>query len=323
MNFTLRQLRAFVSVARLGSFTRAARMLGVSQPALTVQIRQLEDALGVRLLDRNTRSVTLSQVGREFVPVLERILDEINTFTSDAREVTSRRRGLVTIAAIPSICASLLPDAIAQFKSAHPGITVKMRDTLAQTVIALVKAREVDFGIASTLRDPEIETQTLFTDWMSVLFPPGHPIGQHARVTLKELARYPLIYLDAGSSVRALVERAFESAGMRVSPAYEVTYMTTAVAMVRAGHGVTVLPAATAQEAQQTSNLMAREIHHERFRRQICLIQASGRSASPAAREFMELVQAACRARKLAGSTRRPSPVAERGVETRQPRDRA
>jgi DNA-binding transcriptional LysR family regulator len=88
-----------------------------------VQIRQLEDALGVRLLDRNTRSVTLSQVGREFVPVLERILDEINTFTSDAREVTSRRRGLVTIAAIPSICSSLLPDVIAQFKSAHPGIT--------------------------------------------------------------------------------------------------------------------------------------------------------------------------------------------------------
>src|SRR6188508_2060428 len=115
MNFTLRQLRAFVSVARLGSFTRAARVLEISQPALTVQIRQLEEALGVRLLDRSTRSVSLSQVGREFVPVLERILDEINTFTSDARELTAGKRGLVTVAALPSICASLLPDAVAQF----------------------------------------------------------------------------------------------------------------------------------------------------------------------------------------------------------------
>jgi DNA-binding transcriptional LysR family regulator len=321
MNFTLRQLRAFVSVARLGSFTRAARTLDISQPALTVQIRQLEDALGVRLLDRNTRSVTLSQVGREFVPVLERILEEINTFTSDARDVTSRRRGLVTIAAIPSICSSLLPDVVAQFKSAHPGITVKMRDTLAQTVIALVKTREVDFGIASSEHDPEIEMTALFTDRMSVLFPPGHPIGQHSRITLKELSRCPLIYLDAGSSVRALVERAFESTGMRVAPAYEVTYMTTAIAMVRAGLAVTVLPAATAQEAQQTSDLLAREIHHERFRRQICLIQASGRSASPAAKEFMELVQAVCKARKLADSTSRRSSVNEPGRENQEPRD--
>jgi DNA-binding transcriptional LysR family regulator len=97
--------------------------------------------------------------------------------------------------------------------------------------------------------------------------------------------------------------------------------MTTAIAMVRAGLGVTVQPAATAQETQQTSNLLAREIHHERFRRQICLIQATGRSASPAAKEFMELVQAVCKARKLAGSASRPSPVTEAPAGKQQPSD--
>ena len=300
MNFTLRQLRAFVSVARLGSFTRAARVLRISQPALTVQIRQLEEALGVRLLDRNTRSVTLSQVGREFVPVLERILDEINTFTSDARELTSGKRGVVTVAALPSICASLLPDAVAQFKAAHPGITVRMRDTLAQTVIGLVKAREVDFGIASaTQQDPEIETSSLFTDRMSALFPQKAHTGKNGKVTLKELSRHPLIFLDAGSSVRALVDRAYEAIGMHVTPAFEVVYMSTAVGLVRAGLGVAVLPSATAHEAQQAEGLVARDINHERLRRQISIIQSKGRSPSPAAQAFIETVKRVCGTRKL------------------------
>ena len=121
MNFTLRELEAFLGVARLGSFTRAARSLNMSQPALTVRIRHLEEALGVRLLDRTTRSVTLTQVGREFLPVVERVIGEITAVAVNARELVGKRRGLVTVAALPSIASKLLPEMLAAFKAQHPG----------------------------------------------------------------------------------------------------------------------------------------------------------------------------------------------------------
>ena len=138
MNFTLRELEAFLGVARFGNFTRAARSLHMSQPALTVRIRHLEDALGVRLLDRTTRSVALTQVGREFLPVVERVLGEIDAVAVNARELAGKRRGLVTVAALPSIASTLLPATVAAFKTSHPGITVRLRDAVAQRVVSLV-----------------------------------------------------------------------------------------------------------------------------------------------------------------------------------------
>src|SRR6266516_1026116 len=143
MNFTLRELEAFLDVARLGSFTRAARSLNMSQPALTVRIRHLEEALGVRLLDRTTRSVALTQIGREFLPVVARVLGEIDAVAVNARDVAGRRRGVVTVAALPSAASTLLPAIIAAFKARHRGIVVRLRDGVAQRVTAL-RARVIE-----------------------------------------------------------------------------------------------------------------------------------------------------------------------------------
>src|SRR5262249_51945033 len=174
MNFTLRELEAFLGVARLGNFTRAAKSLNMSQPALTQRIRRLEDALGVRLLDRTTRSVALTQVGREVLPVVERALGEINAVAPHVRDVAGRRRGSVTVAALPSVASTLLPAAIAAFRVRHAGITVRVRDGVGQRVTQLVKSGEADFGIGSlTRRDPELRVSPLMADPLGVVFPPG------------------------------------------------------------------------------------------------------------------------------------------------------
>src|SRR3982074_3342956 len=116
MNVTLDQLQAFVTIARLGSFTRAAKALHLSQPAVSTQIRNLEDVLGARLFDRTTRSVAVSPLGKELVPVLERILHDLEAVAVGARERATTPHGVVTIAALPSISSGLLPVAIARFK---------------------------------------------------------------------------------------------------------------------------------------------------------------------------------------------------------------
>jgi DNA-binding transcriptional LysR family regulator len=296
MNVTLDQLQAFVSVARLGSFTRAAKVLHLSQPAVSTQIRNLEDVLGARLFDRNTRSVALAPVGRELAPALERILRDLDALATTARERATTPHGVVDVAALPSISSGLLPVAIARFKEQFPAASVRLKDAVADRVIAMVKAGEVDLGIATSVRaDPEIELAPLLADRMSVVFRPGHPLEHKHRIALDDLRPYPLILTDPQSSVRTIVDRAFESSGALPSPAYEVTYMSTAIALVKAGLGIAILPSSAALEGKQLSRLRSRPIRHEALTRNIGVIRKTGRSLSAAAERFADVLTSAAR----------------------------
>src|SRR3974390_592163 len=134
MDVTLRQIRAFLSVAHLKSFTQAANRLNVSQPALTVQIRNLEIAFGVKLLDRTSRSVQITRMGRELLPVLQRTLRDLEVATANAHELGAGRLGTVRVAALPSIAASLLPEVIVACRSANPALTFVVRDAIASRI---------------------------------------------------------------------------------------------------------------------------------------------------------------------------------------------
>jgi DNA-binding transcriptional LysR family regulator len=293
MNLTLRDLEAFRGVARLGSFTRAARSLNMSQPALTVRIHHLEDALGVRLLDRTTRSVALTEVGREFLPTVERVLGEIDAVAVNVRDLASGRRGLVTIAALPSIASTLLPPSIAAFKARHPGVTVRVRDGVAERVTSLVKSGQADFGIGSpTRRDPELRVSALMHDPLGVAFRPGHPLERRKHVRLRDLIGCPLILLDGDHSVRVLIERAFESLGHPVTPAYEASYVPTALGLAKAGLGVAVIAFTADAAATQAAGLCARVIEHPDLVRQISLIESVRRPLSPAAQDLAVAVHA-------------------------------
>src|SRR3989440_5046285 len=154
-------------------------------------------------------------------------------------DVAGRRRGVVTVAALPSVAATLLPAIIATFNARHRGIVVRLRDGVAQRVTSLVKSGEADFGIGSpTKRDPELRCSPLLTDPIGAVFPPGHPLEERALVRLDDLLTVPLVLMDPDYSVRTLVDRAFESIGHLVMPAYEASYVPTALGLVKAGLGV-------------------------------------------------------------------------------------
>src|SRR3954451_409682 len=206
MNLNLRHLEAFAAVAKLGSFTKAARSLHVSQPAFTVQIKQLEDELGVRLLDRNTRSVHLTRIGKELAPVVERLLREIESVAVDTQALLSKSIGSVTIAALPSVSATLLPPVIARFHRQYSGIVFRLREAVEQRILMLAKNEEVDFGIGCVDEaDSEIQFEPLFTDSMSVVCAADSKLGRKKPVELKDLVSHPLILTDRDSSVRRLV----------------------------------------------------------------------------------------------------------------------
>ncbi len=298
MNVNLRQFQAFVTVARLGSFTRAAKHLHLSQPALTVQIRQLEEAMGVRLFDRSTRVVMLTPIGRELAPTFGRVLHEIDAVMVNTKELASHVKGTVTIGALPSISSKLIPSTIAEFQKQYPGIVLKLRDVLANRIVRLVKDEEVDFGVG-TLRmpDPDIQFTPLFTDKLGVIFPAGHPMERRRTITLKDLTAFPLILMDTETSVRDMVDHAFESIGEVAVPAFEAVYPSTALALVKAGLGLTIQPSSS-MELASSRGLKFRTIRHQGFIRQIGVIQNARRSLSPSAEIFIKMLSGVCKSPK-------------------------
>ena len=147
MDISLRQIRSLLTIARVKSFTQAASILNVTQPALTVQIKRLEETLGVRLLDRDTRSVELTRVARELMPAFERTLQDLDAALGSARDIASQTRGVVRLAALPSVAAGALPDAIRSFRDERPNVMFDLKDVIASQVLALVRSEEVDFGV--------------------------------------------------------------------------------------------------------------------------------------------------------------------------------
>ncbi|CAM5788200.1 LysR family transcriptional regulator [Castellaniella caeni] len=285
-----RHIRAFLQAARLGSFTQAAQSLHVSQPALTVQIRQLEEELGVRLFDRDRRQVSLSQEGRNMLAPLQRILDEFEGAIEQAHDLAGLKRGRLTVAALPSIAAAWLPALIHRFHAAHPGIDIHVADVPAARLQRLVKDEEADLGIGPWVnRDRALQFRELMEDSLQVFFPAEHPLAGLRRPTLPRLTRYPHVLTSPGTSVREAVHRALEAGNLDIEVACEVAYLSTAIGMVRAGLGIAILPLSTLHAAP-CDGLLHRPIANPHLHRKLGLITAKRRTPSAAAQAFIELL---------------------------------
>lgn len=291
----LRHIRAFLAAARIGNFTRAAAELHISQSAFTVQIRQLEDALGVTLFDRSKRRVALTAAGRDVLVPLERVLVDAEAVVVQTRQLTGLRRGIVRIAALPSLAAELLPLTIHEFRQRYPGIMVEIRDVVAESVVESVRREDVDFGVGTRMRmDREITGSPLLEDRLCAFAPLGHLLARRDSVNLRDLVQHPLILTARDSSVRDILDRALRSEKLLLSPAFEVNHMSTAVGLVRAGLGIAVLPEAAvgAERAREIRRLL---ISRPSLSRRIEIIRRKDRSLSSAAGKMIEILRQSMR----------------------------
>ena len=203
MNITIRQMEAFLAVAETESFTRAAERIHVTQSAISVLIRELEQQLQVRLFDRNTRSVNLTEAGRAFFPFVEKSLAELETAIRSTRELREKKRGRLIVAGPPLIASTLLPGVIGDFQKVYPGVTVILRDMLADDIALRVRTGEVDLGIGTFhLSDPGLLITVKATDRLVIMCPRKHPLA------VKRKVRW--IDLDRHSSLRQIVDRTIE-----------------------------------------------------------------------------------------------------------------
>jgi LysR family transcriptional regulator, carnitine catabolism transcriptional activator len=299
MDLRINHLKSFVAVARLGSFTRAAGLLHLSQPALTVQIQQLEEFLGVRLLDRNTRSVKLTPSGKRLAPAAQRMIKELEGFVATAKSLTAQDKGSVHIAAIASASAPILPTAVAQFNERYPGISVRITETSTERIINMVREESVDFGIASLAAVPtDIQKLFLFRDRLSAVFAPKLALGRKNPIGLKDLVHFPLILMEPETSNRRIIDRAFEELGYSAKPAFEVNRTMTALALAEAGLGVAILSASLVRRKRQY-RVQVRPIYHPILAREIYALQKFGRTSSLETIGFLKVLLAVTRSSGL------------------------
>jgi DNA-binding transcriptional LysR family regulator len=296
MDVSLRQVRSFLTVARVKSFTGAASLLNVTQPALTMQIRRLEEGLGVTLFDRDTRSVELTRVARDLLPAFERTLQDFDAALGSARDIATQARGIVRLAALPSVAAGVLPDAILRFREKRPNVMFDLRDVIAGQVLTLVQSEQVDFGVmGGAVKAVDVETVFEAQDRLHVVYPRGHRVGRLKSVTALALAEFPLILMQRDTSVRAIVEAGFHAAGLMPKATCEAIYMMTAVGMVRAGLGLTILPG-SAREIKAEPSLQSKPIDDPTFTRPVSIIKRSGRTLPPMSEAFLEHLSVCLRA---------------------------
>ncbi len=288
MNVTLTQLRSFIAVSRERSFTRAAERLSSSQPSVSSAIKQLEAALNLKLFDRTTKELHLTAEGRSFLPIIERLIDDLDEALQDLRSTVERKRGRAAIAVLPSVAANILPSTIAAFSTAHPNIRISLHDANTTGVWRLVGNGEVDLGVAGYIKDAEgLQFEGLIRDPFGAVMRSDHPLSSKTGpVTWSELADFPFISLGQDTGIRPLLDKVSWTPQNIAAPQIEVSNIATILALLRAGLGITALPEMAIRS--ERVDLVFRTLVDPPLFREIGLVTRTGRSLSPAAASFIE-----------------------------------
>jgi DNA-binding transcriptional LysR family regulator len=286
INFNLNDLQAFRAVAELNSFRKAAESLHVSQPAFSRRIEKLEEALGVRLLDRTTRRVSLTSVGRDFDRKVQQLLDDLDHTLLGIRGVAATRMGEVTIACVPSTVYYFLSQVISRYHERYPKIRVKVFDASANEVLAAVSSGEADFGLNFVGgQEPDIEFKPLLEERFVAACRRDHPLAKKRRVTWAELAQYDYISVSKASGNRLLLDQALSGVAGRPQSIYETQHVTTMLGLVEAGLGVAAVPS-IAMPAADHPILVSVPLTDPVVSRKIGLIRRKGRTLTPAAQQL-------------------------------------
>ncbi len=290
MNATIKQLRGFVAIAETGSFAEACEQLHLSQPALSVSIRKLEQETGGLLFARSTRSVALTPEGQQFLPVAKRLLEDWRQGFDDLQQLFTLRRGKLTIAAMPSYASNCLPSILAAYGQRYANIRVTVQDIVMEEVISAVRSGRVELGITFKPDSLDgVDFAPLFNDRFIAILPPRHRLLNHGNLTFKDLLGDTLVALNRGSSTRDWTEHAIAKASVEPARIFDAFQLTTVGAMVAAGVGVAVVPALCAQQ-MESLGAVCRPIEGPGIEREVGLFTRRRHPLSTAAQQMVDLL---------------------------------
>ncbi|WP_433860660.1 LysR substrate-binding domain-containing protein [Pseudomonas thivervalensis] len=241
---TLKQIRAFLAVAQSLSFAVAGERLHLSQSALSLTIKALEEGLGGRLFSRNTRNVALTPEGESLLPLARRLVADWDNAEDEMRQRFTLQRGRVTLAAMPSFAGNLLPPILNTFRARYPNVNVTVNDVINEQVLEMVRDRHVELGVAfEPMQGSSLAFTPLYLDRFVAVVPLDSPLAQLGEIGWQALLEQPFITLQRPSTVRVMLEEHLQARGMRLPVEFESHQLATVGRMVASGLGVSAVPA--------------------------------------------------------------------------------
>lgn len=294
INFDFIALEAFLVLFETRSFAVTARHVATSQSALTRKIRKLEEALGVTLFDRTTRSVRPTLAAKRFRVRAQSMIDEARETLRELQDETARHAfqsgAIVTVAAVPSAMPRVVIPAVGLFGAGSDGARVRILDMLANEVEETVAEGGADFGISSLPSTQEqIIFEPLLEDRFVLTMPRDHPLGDSGNLAWKALSGQRLVLPTQGSGNRALIDRALAREGVTLFWTYEVPRTTTALELVRAGLGIAPLPL-FAVPISGHGELITSDLINPAVSRQIGLVRRKGSVLNPMAQKLLDVI---------------------------------
>ncbi len=290
MSTTLRQLKAFVLVAEQNSFTKAAEALCLTQSALSGLIKELEQNLDVKLFDRTTRKLHLSDAGGRLLPQAKRVLNEMSVLNEKVANLKSLHQGHIHLAVSQQLSASTMPKFIAKFCELHPNIEVTLTDCSIDQVVEHIENLEADLGVAPERSySDDLHADILFSSPFYLVLPTSHPFAKKNQLHWSDLLNERLITLN-GPFIKGLQNELPVQISSRIfNPDFEINFLSTALGMTRMGLGVTLCLLYAAEWVEQ-NGLTMRPITEPVVERKFLLYTHKNRSLSPAALAFKKFL---------------------------------
>lgn len=291
MNVTLKQIRAFVTVAKSNSFAEACEILHLSQPALSISIKNLESTVGGPLFIRSTRSVSLTPEGEDFFPVAKNLLINWDDAFSDLGNLFSLNRGKLTLAAMPSFASSELPAHLQKFKDNFPKINIKVHDVIAEDAVNMVRNGQVELALTF---DPDeadyLHFEPLFTDNFIIALPQEHPLLKHDTITWQMVSQYPFITLQRPSSIRQLIETSLSDENIDLNIEFEANQLATIGQMVSINLGISAMPSLCKTQLQ-AQGVVCRPLTLPPISRRVGIVTRTRYPLSSAAKAFIDIMK--------------------------------
>jgi len=287
-NVSFRQVQIFVCIAQSHTFAQAAEKMCLSQPALSSAIKKMESQLGGVLFSRTTRKMALSPEGRQFLPVAVRLIGDWQDAFSDLHNVFSLGQGKLSIAAMPSFAAGLLPSILQQFKTEFPNIKLSVADVVMESVIKDVQGGRAEIGFSFEHKNMDgLEFYPILTDNFIAVLPANHPLSKHPVLSWSHIALYPFVAMNKGSAIRQWIDSFMEINQLSLNIVVEASQLATLGQFVKHDLGVSVVPA-LCQEQMLSKDLVCLKIHESGLSKRVGVIRQKKGNLSSVAASFWQ-----------------------------------
>ncbi len=290
MNLGLKHFRGFVAVARHLHYGRAADDINVSKPTLTLLVQQMESVVGTPLLNRSTRRVELTEMGREFLPLANSVVEDLNSAVAYMQDFVELKRGKVTVAALTSTTVNNIPPVIVSFRKRYPDIVIRIDNGAAEFIFDRVRSGVADFGLASAPNKYKgLSFCRIYDDEIMLLLPKHHPVSGKNKISWSEIIDEEIVVASSETGSRQLIDEMLAQNGMRIKAIIEPTDIHTVVAMVTAGAGLGIILSSYLSTLPVKDIAVASLVAPNIFR-EVGIITRSGQELTPAAKALHDMI---------------------------------